>query len=125
MPPFPFHVSFPPKRVPLQIRGPAPPVPDPGAPPHRGAPPRFSEFRRLVERELLAESLFGDAVGDWRAAPRGHEVLRGDRPAHIAREYVRSLMVHACDDELYVERVVALHRGVDDVRDQFRTLFDG
>src|SRR5467141_1110140 len=100
-------------------------VPASRVPLHRGAHRRFGELRRLVERELLAESLFEDAVGDWRAAPRGHEVLRSDRPAHVAREYVRSLMVHACDDELHVERVVALHRGVDNVRDQFRTLFDG
>src|SRR2546422_11439043 len=38
---------------------------------------------------------------------------------------MRAVLVHAGDDELHVEWVVALHRRVDDVRDQLRTLLDG
>src|SRR5881628_497126 len=113
------------QRVPVRDREHVDAVPAAGVAFHRCAHGRFRELPRLVERELLAEPLLEDAVRDRRAAPRGHEVLRGDRAAHVARVHVRALMVHARDDELDVERVVALHRRVDDVRDQFRTLLDG
>src|SRR5207245_880371 len=107
----------------------SPLYPLPVAPPavafHRRSNRRLRELPCLIERELLAESLLEDAVRDRRAAPRGHEVLRGDRAAHVARVHVRTLVVHARDDELDVERVVALHRRVDDVRNQFRALLDG
>src|SRR5438552_985279 len=88
---------------------------------HRG----FRERPRLVKRELLAEPLLEDPVRDWRTAARGHEVLRRDRPAHVARVHVGAFAVHPGDDELHVERVVALHRRIHDVRDQLRALFHG
>src|SRR5438309_7055250 len=92
---------------------------------HRGAHRGFGELPRIVERELLAESLLENPVRDRRTAARGHEVLRRDRPAHIARVHVGAFAVHPGDDELHVERIVALHRRIHDVRDQLRALFHG
>src|SRR5437016_6422175 len=92
---------------------------------HRRADRGLRELPRLVEREFLAEPLLEHAVCDWRAAPRGHEVLRGDRPAHVARVHVGSFLVDARDDEFHVERVVRLHARIDNVRDQFRAFLYG
>src|SRR5947207_13027556 len=100
-------------------------VPAPRIAFHRRADRGLCKLPRLIEREFLAEPLLEHAVCDRRAAPRGHEVLRGDRPAHVARVDVGSFLVDARDDEFHVERVVRLHARIDDVRDQLRALFHG
>ena len=83
-------ISVHPQRVAVRDREDVDSVPATWIAFHRGADRGFRELPRIVEREFFAESLLEHTVRDRRTAPLGHEVLRGDRPAHVARVHVGS-----------------------------------